>query len=200
VHCNTSELRSRLIAAPLPKSSSAVFSPRTEFACAEGRSSFGAGKEPPADHLGQPSRAVNLAGFDAPGNDDFPALCILGPHKFANTSYRRHPAMILIVVPDPDPFFIENPKVDPRERPALSALQLPEPLVRDVETARHRDGEDAPRKILHRAAQPTDAAAANPRDLRFRCEVNKDGHACNPLVLQLIDSSQFSGLVWQHTK
>jgi len=92
------------------------------------------GEVPPSDDLRQCARTVNLLRFDPPRDDDLPALRVFGGHELGDRFSRRHPAMMLIVMSDENLFIIRETKVNARKGPFIAALQLAQPLVRDVES------------------------------------------------------------------
>jgi len=58
---------------------------------------------------------MDLIGFDPPGNDNFPALCVLSILECGDGFGRGHPLMSLIVMPHPDPLLIRDSEINTRD-------------------------------------------------------------------------------------
>jgi hypothetical protein len=100
-------------------------------------------------------------GINPPRNNDLPPLPIISGHELGNGLSRAQPLMDAIIVSDPNLFFIRVSKIDSRDWAPVTALQLSQPLVGDVEIACDRDCEDTGREVADRAAHAPNAITTN---------------------------------------
>jgi len=109
-------------------------------------------------------------------DDDFPALTGFCRHELGYSLSCRHPTVSLTEVADPDLFIICDAKIDTNDRSHVSPLQFPQPLMRDIKTPGHGNGEHASRKLASCLPQPADAVSSDQSDTRLWSQMNEHRH------------------------
>lgn len=124
----------------------------------------------PPDHLRKILDTVNLTFFNTARDDHLITFPVFSLRHQRCGGCCGHLPVSLIVVSDPDTFFIRNAEVDGDDSaPGVMALQFPQPLVGDVEVTCDGKGENSTREIAARPARACDAVAQDAGESRFPC-------------------------------
>src|SRR5215470_14980934 len=120
-----------------------------------------AGIVPPAHNLRNSFYPVQLGFVDFAGNDYLISLSIRLSGNQGQGFGGSHHLMLAIVVSYPYRIFIGNAEINRGDAAFSSALQLAQPLMRDVEVSRHRHGKN-PMRTGRFLSGPGNTIAENP--------------------------------------